>query len=149
MLVEKPSLIGEQQSLCDLSVVVPLLNEADSLRELAERLKKVASSLTDHYELIFVDDGSTDRSFKVLEELQQEEANIHIIQLRRNYGKATALRMGFNEAKGDLIVTIDGDLQDQPEEIPTILAKLEEGYDLVTGWRAERKDPLRMVRCQC
>ena len=145
ILITEASLEGRSQSPCYLSVVVPLLNEADSLPELYARLKKVVGGLTDHYEIIFVDDGSTDNSFDVLEDLQKKETHIKLIQLRRNYGKATALKMGFNEAQGELIVTIDGDLQDQPEEIPKILAKLEDGNDLVTGWRVVRRDPLRKI----
>ena len=123
-----------------LSVIVPVLNEAESLPELYRRLTEVLGALPDPYELIFVDDGSTDDSFAVLASLQQDDAHVAIVQLRRTYGKATALAAGFEQAEGERILTIDADLQDQPEEIPKIIAKLEEGYDLVSGWRSKRED---------
>jgi glycosyltransferase involved in cell wall biosynthesis len=132
----------EQQ---DLSIVVPVLNEAESLPELYRRLEKAVGAMTDRYEIIFVDDGSTDRSFELLAALRGEDARVKVIQLRRNYGKATALATGFKAAKGERIITIDADLQDQPEEIPRILAKLDEGCDLVSGWRVKRKDPFAIV----
>ena len=129
----------------DLSIVVPVLNEAESLPELCHRLKKVLGGITDQYELIFVDDGSTDSSFELLAGWHKQDDRVKVVQLRRNYGKATALAAGFREARGTQIITIDADLQDQPEEIPRIIAKLEDGYDLVSGWRVRRKDPYRIV----
>ncbi|MCZ6623351.1 MAG: glycosyltransferase family 2 protein [Deltaproteobacteria bacterium] len=124
----------------DLSIVVPVLNEAESLPELYQRLREVVGRVTNRWEIVFVDDGSTDRSFEVLAGMRQEDSRIKVIQLRRTYGKAAALTTGFKEAKGALILTMDADLQDRPEEIPRILAKLEEGHDLVCGWRVKRKD---------
>ena len=131
---------SESPDALDLSIVVPVLNEAESLTELSGRLNEVASTLSDRYEIIFVDDGSTDNSFKTLEALQRSEPSVTLVQLRRNQGKAAALAAGFREARGQLIVTIDSDLQDLPEEIPRLVNKLEEGYDLVSGWRVKRRD---------
>lgn len=123
-----------------LSVVIPVLNEANTLPELYSRLTKVANTAIEPYEFIFIDDGSSDDSFRVLAGLQQADSRVAVIQLRRSYGKAAALAMGFQEARGDLIITLDADLQDQPEEIPQLVAKLNEGYDLVAGWRVKRQD---------
>lgn len=129
----------------ELSIVVPVYNEADSLPEFHTRLKDVLSTLTDRHEIIFVDDGSSDRSFEVLEQLQEPGPGVTVVQLRRNFGKAAALATGFREARGQLVVTIDSDLQDQPEEIPKLLDRLKEGYDLVAGWRVKRRDSFRRV----
>ena len=115
----------------ELSIVVPVYNEADSLPEFHTRLKDVLSTLTDRHEIIFVDDGSSDRSFEVLEQLQEPGPGVTVVQLRRNFGKAAALATGFREARGQLVVTIGSDLQDQPEEIPKLLDRLKEGNDLV------------------
>ena len=123
-----------------LSVVVPVLNEAESLPELHQRLTEALGALPEPYELIFVDDGSKDNSFAVLASLQREDAHVTVVQLPRTCGKATALATGFEQADGERILTIDADLQDQPEKIPKIIAKLEEGYDLVSGWRSKRED---------
>ncbi len=128
-------------SMVTLSVVVPLFNEAESLHELYEALDGVLSLYGDHGELIFVDDGSTDGSFEVLRALRDKDGRVKIVQLRANRGKAAALAAGFREASGESIVTLDADLQDDPKEIPKLLAKLEEGYDLVSGWKARRQDP--------
>jgi glycosyltransferase involved in cell wall biosynthesis len=124
-----------------LSVVIPLFNEAESLHQLYGALDGVISRYADQGELIFVDDGSTDGSFEVLRALRDKDGRIKIVQLRTNRGKATALAAGFREASGETIVTLDADLQDDPKEIPRLLAKLEEGYDLVSGWKARRQDP--------
>ncbi len=131
---------GEPQHPYYLSVVIPVLNEAASLPELYQRLTQVVSAVTEQYEFIFVDDGSTDQSFAVLAALQQEDDHLMVMQLRRTYGKATALATGFQHTQGELIITLDADLQDQPEEIPQLIARLEEGYDLVLGWRVQRQD---------
>ncbi len=128
-------------SMVTLSVVVPLFNEAESLHELYEALDGVLSLYGDHGELIFVDDGSTDDSFEVLRALRDKDGRMKIVQLRANRGKAAALAAGFREASGETIVTLDADLQDDPKEIPKLLARLEEGYDLVSGWKARRQDP--------
>jgi len=125
----------------DISVVIPLYNESPSLRDLFSALKAHLESLGKSYEIIFVDDGSTDDSFSVLEDLCDRYPDIQAVRLRRNSGKTAALLAGFAEAKGEIIVTIDGDLQDSPSEIPLLMGKLEEGYDLVSGWKFERQDP--------
>ncbi|MGR3310286.1 MAG: glycosyltransferase family 2 protein [Candidatus Brocadiales bacterium] len=125
----------------DISVVIPLLNEAKSLEELYSRLVQSLSSVSNNYELIFIDDGSNDDSFNVLEQLHEDDPKVKIIQLRRNYGKSAALSTGFREARGEVVITMDADLQDLPEEIPNLIAKLNEGYDLITGWRVKRLDP--------
>ncbi len=124
-----------------LSIVIPLFNEAESLGELHTRLAAVLVKVPKRAEIIFVDDGSTDGSFEVLKTLRDKDDRITIVQLRANQGKAAALSVGFREAEGDIVITLDADLQDDPKEIPDFLAKLEDGYDLVSGWKARRQDP--------
>ena len=124
------------------SVVVPLYNEEESLKELHKRIILSLQSLSDHFEIIFVDDGSTDNSFEVIRDLGKEDSRVRALRFRKNFGKASALAAGFKEAKGKIIITIDADLQDLPEEIPSLVKRLEEGYDLVSGWKYKRKDPL-------
>jgi glycosyltransferase involved in cell wall biosynthesis len=125
-----------------ISVVVPLLNEEHSLDELYREIADALDSRREPFEVVFVDDGSTDRSMEVLTRLNAETTNVVVVHLRRNFGKAAALQSGFLEARGDIIVTIDADLQDDPGEIPQLLAKLDEGFDLVSGWKTRRNDPL-------
>ncbi|TKJ39799.1 glycosyltransferase [candidate division LCP-89 bacterium B3_LCP] len=124
-----------------VSAVIPLLNEEESLRELYELL---AENLTqyDSWEIIFVDDGSTDSSLIILEELRSRDARIKIISFQMNYGKSAALDAGFNAALGKYIITLDADLQDDPGEIPNLIAELEKGNDLVSGWKKKRRDPI-------
>jgi len=124
-----------------ISVVVPLLNEAPSLEELYREIVAALEPRGEPFEVVFVDDGSTDGSPAVLGELHHQHANVVVVRLRRNFGKAAALQAGFLEARGDTIVTIDADLQDDPAEIPALLAKLDEGFDLVSGWKTRRNDP--------
>jgi glycosyltransferase involved in cell wall biosynthesis len=124
-----------------LSVVVPLFNEAESLPHLYLALDAALALNGEGSELIFVDDGSTDGSFEVLKALRSKDERVKVIQLRANQGKTAALAVGFREAQGEVIATLDADLQDDPKEIPRFLAKLEEGYDLVSGWKAQRQDP--------
>jgi glycosyltransferase involved in cell wall biosynthesis len=124
-----------------ISVIVPLLNEEHSLETLYDEIARALESDGHEFEVVFVDDGSTDGSLSVLEHLHQEHANVVVVHLRRNFGKAAALQAGFLEARGDLVVTIDADLQDDPAEIPKLLAKLDEGFDLVSGWKTRRNDP--------
>lgn len=128
-----------------LSVVIPLFNEQDSLPELFSRLKKVLHDLKEQHEILFIDDGSTDSSLQVLKKLQQEDKTVRIFSFRTNQGKAEALTFGFQKAKGDYIITLDADLQDRPEEIGKLLEKVKEGYELVCGWRRDRKDASKMV----
>ena len=125
-----------------ISVVVPLLNEEHSLEALYQQITDALDSEGQPFEVIFVDDGSTDGSFGVLSQLNAETTNVVVVHLRRNFGKAAALQAGFLEAQGDVVVTIDADLQDDPGEIPQLLAKLDEGFDLVSGWKTRRNDPL-------
>jgi len=124
-----------------ISVVVPLLNEENSLDELYREIVAALEPRREAFEVVFVDDGSTDGSATVLGELHDQHANVVVVRLRRNFGKAAALKAGFLEARGETIVTIDADLQDDPAEIPALLAKLDEGFDLVSGWKTRRNDP--------
>lgn len=119
--------------------MIPVLNEQDSLRQLIAEI--IANCPPHGYELIFIDDGSRDQSFPILQELAANDPNIRIIKFRRNFGKAAALQRGFDLAKGEVVFTLDADLQDNPREIPAFLAKLDEGWDLVTGWKRKRHDP--------
>jgi glycosyltransferase involved in cell wall biosynthesis len=125
-----------------ISVVVPVHNEERSVALLYDELRSALEPLGTPWEAIFVDDGSTDGSFAALTRLHNGTDNVRVVRLRRNFGKATALRAGFDQAQGDTVVTIDGDLQDDPAEIPRLLAKLDEGFDLVSGWKTRRRDRL-------
>jgi glycosyltransferase involved in cell wall biosynthesis len=125
-----------------ISVVVPVHDEEQSLEPLFEELRAALEPLARPWEAVFVDDGSIDASFTALTRLHAGNANVKIVRLRRNFGKAAALAAGFRHAEGDVVVTIDADLQDDPAEIPRLLAKLDEGFDLVSGWKAQRRDPL-------
>jgi glycosyltransferase involved in cell wall biosynthesis len=122
-----------------VSVIVPLFNEEQSLRPLYEELA-AALGPAPAWEVVFVDDGSTDGSYAELRRLHEAFANVRVVQLRRNFGKAAALSAGFQQARGEMVVTIDADLQDDPAEIPHLLAKLDEGFDLVSGWKVRRRD---------
>jgi len=125
-----------------VSIVIPLLDEEESLRELYEQILAATDPLKKPIEIIFVDDGSMDGSFSVLEELHRKDRRIKAIRFRRNFGKSAALSVGFHEARGEFIVTMDADLQDDPAEIPALLETLNQGYDLVSGWKQKRHDPL-------
>ncbi|MBU0508919.1 glycosyltransferase family 2 protein [bacterium] len=125
-----------------VSVVIPLYNEAKSLPELYERLADVFKRTGWTYELIFVDDGSRDGSDRVLKDLWKRDPNVRFISFRRNFGKSAGLATGFRAVRGEFVITMDADLQDDPAEIPALIAKLEEGYDLVSGWKKKRHDPL-------
>jgi len=124
-----------------ISVVVPVYNEERSVALLYEELQAALDPGGEPWEAVYVDDGSTDGSFSALTRLHAAHENVRVVRLRRNFGKAAALAAGFGQASGEVIVTIDGDLQDDPAEIPHLLAKLEEGFDLVSGWKAKRRDP--------
>ena len=126
----------------ELSVIIPLFNEEKSLSSLYRELKAILKHSGKSYEIIFVDDGSNDNSWSVLERLHAQDKDIRGIQFRKNSGKAAALSAGFKCAEGKVIVTMDADLQDDPGEIPEFVKKLDEGYDLVSGWRFKRRDPL-------
>jgi glycosyltransferase involved in cell wall biosynthesis len=126
-----------------LSVVVPLLNEEESLPELTEWICRVVRPLEKYFEIIMVDDGSKDNSWKVIEKLSEQYPEIRGIRFRRNYGKSAALHCGFREAKGEVVITMDADLQDSPDEIPALMQMVtDQGYDLVSGWKKKRYDPL-------
>lgn len=127
----------------NISVIVPLYNEEESLPELMNWIDRVMTTNQFSYEVIFVNDGSTDRSWEVITALQQKYPTVRGIKFRRNYGKSPALHIGFGEAKGDVVITMDADLQDSPDEIPDLYRMItEEGYDLVSGWKKKRYDPL-------
>ena len=127
----------------DLSIIIPLLNEEESLNELYAKIKEVLDSIPiSNYEIIFIDDGSTDSSIKVLKKIHTEDSRVHCVRFRRNYGKSAALAVGFKRAKGKYVITMDADLQDDPAEIPNLISKLDEGYDLVSGWKKQRHDPI-------
>lgn len=126
----------------DYSVIVPLLNEEESLPELHRQLTDVLSKLSDKYEILYIDDGSTDNSNSVLQSLKQNDPKVKVYNFQKNYGKAAALDLGFTDAQGRVVITIDADLQDDPYEIPKLVNKLDEGYDVVSGWKKKRKDPL-------
>ena len=126
-----------------LSVVVPVYNEERSVELLYDEIASALDPLGRDWEAVFVDDGSTDGSFAALTRLHDRALNIRVVRLRRNFGKAAALAAGFRQATGELIATIDADGQDDPAEIPRLLAKLDEGFDLVSGWKTRRRDPWR------
>ena len=127
----------------DISLVIPLYNEDESIKELYDWIVRVAKNNSLTYEIIFVNDGSTDNSWKVIEELSEKDTNVHGIKFRRNYGKSAALYCGFKKAQGDVVITMDADLQDSPDEIPELRRMIiEDGYDLVSGYKKKRYDPL-------
>ena len=127
----------------DISVVIPLYNEEESLPELASWIERVMDANGFTYEILFIDDGSTDRSLDVIKKLAAANGNIHAVSFSRNYGKSPALNTGFRRAKGDVVITMDADLQDSPDEIPELYRMItKEGYDLVSGWKKKRYDPL-------
>ena len=130
-------------SILDLSIVIPLFNEDESLPELTQWISRVMDREGYTYEIIFVNDGSTDNSWQVIQELRAENANVKAISFRRNQGKSAGLNQGFKAASGQVVITMDADLQDSPEEIPELRKMiLEDGYDLVSGWKQKRYDPL-------
>jgi glycosyltransferase involved in cell wall biosynthesis len=138
---------GEDSRLMDqpgmISFVIPLLNEQDSLEALHSAVSQTAESLPFSYEIIFVDDGSCDGSLQILQNLyERDREHVRVIQFRRNFGKTAALAAGFARVRGEVVVTLDADLQDDPSELPKLLAKLDEGFDLVGAWRMHRQDPI-------
>ncbi len=128
------------------SIVVPFHNEEENITAMYDRLKAVMEQVGDSFELVLVDDGSTDRSYKLLEEIAAVDSRVLVVKLRRNFGQTSALAAGFDHSQGDFILAMDGDLQHDPTEIPNFLEKLEEGYDVVSGWRKERIDNFVMRR---
>lgn len=122
------------------SIVVPFYNEQENISPLYVKLTEVMDAIGERYELVFVDDGSKDKTFKVLSDIYEHDPRVNVVQLRRNFGQAPALKAGFDFARGDVIISMDGDLQHDPDEIPRFLEKIEEGFDLVSGWRVTRSD---------
>ncbi|HHF51121.1 MAG: glycosyltransferase family 2 protein [Candidatus Aminicenantes bacterium] len=127
---------------CDLSLVIPVFNEQESLDQLYKEITVSCEKLNKSYEVIFIDDGSTDDSLNVLIRLQKRDPRICVIRLRKNFGQTAALSAGFDHSCGDIIITLDADLQNDPEDFGMLIDKMEEGYDLVSGWRKKRKDKL-------
>ncbi|RCK74556.1 MAG: Glycosyltransferase [Ignavibacteriae bacterium] len=125
-----------------LSIIIPAYNEAESFKELYEKIRTAITPLNCKYEIIIVDDGSTDNTIKVLKEIRAHDNRVKIISFRRNYGKSAALSVGFEKAKGDIIITMDADLQDDPSEIPNLINELQKGKDMVSGWKKKRFDPI-------
>ena len=128
------------------SIVVPFHNEEDNVTALYDRVKLVMEQVGESFEMIFVDDGSRDRTYRLLEEIAAVDSRVLVIRLRRNFGQTSALAAGFDHAQGEFLISMDGDLQHDPQEIPNFLARLEEGYDVVSGWRANRGDNLILRR---
>ena len=123
------------------SIVIPVYNEENSLLELVERIHQATKDMNTPFEIVFVNDGSTDKSQEVIETLSAQYPYIHYITFRKNFGKSAALNAGFKHVNYDIVFTMDADLQDDPVEIPRFLAEIENGYDLVTGWKENRLDP--------
>src|ERR1700730_12118877 len=123
-----------------LSIVIPIHNEEHSILPLYDRLTSVLEQMQRPYEIIFVDDASNDRSFELLANLVETDGHLKVIRLRRNFGQTAALSAGFHEAKGDVVVAMDGDLQHAPEDIPALLAKIDEAFEIASGWRKHRVD---------
>ncbi len=127
----------------DISVIIPLYNEEESIRELYDWIERVMSENKFSYEVVFINDGSTDSSWNIIEQLSKEHQQVKGIKFRRNYGKSPALYCGFKEAQGDVVITMDADLQDSPDEIPELYRMIKEkGYDLVSGYKQKRYDPI-------
>jgi len=124
-----------------LSVVIPLYNEEKNLEPLYQQLKAALDGAGREYEIIIVDDGSTDRSFEVLKRLHEDDERLKVIRFRRNFGQTAAFAAGFDHSQGEVVITMDADLQNDPADIPLLLRKIEEGYDVVSGWRLPRQDP--------
>src|SRR5205823_7644589 len=124
----------------DLSVIIPIKDERDNLNPLAEQLRQALQPLGLGYEIVFVDDGSVDGSYACLEKLAASDGRVKVVRLRRNFGQTAALQAGIDWSSGDILVTLDGDLQNDPADIPMLLDKLNEGYDAVLGLRAKRQD---------
>ncbi|MCK5535929.1 MAG: glycosyltransferase family 2 protein [Bacteroidales bacterium] len=127
----------------NISVVIPLYNEDESLTELSHWIEKVMNKNNFTYEIIFIDDGSTDSSWEIIQKLNEKNPNVKAIKFQRNYGKSPALHSGFQKVQGDIVITMDADLQDSPEEIPELYRMIsEDGFDLVSGWKKKRYDPI-------
>ena len=126
----------------DLSVIIPIFNEEGNIESLYKNLKSVLDGLKKDSEIIFIEDGSTDRSFDILDKISIGDSQVRVIRFKRNFGQTAAMAAGFDHARGEVIIAMDGDLQNDPKDIPQLLQKMETGYDIVSGWRRKRKDPL-------
>lgn len=125
----------------DISVVIPIYNEEENIPRMYEELKAVLEGIGKSYELVLVDDGSKDASLGLLEDLQRQDEHVIVVSFRRNFGQTAAMSAGFDHASGDIIITMDSDMQNDPRDIPALIKKMDEGYDVVTGWRHKRQDP--------
>ncbi len=141
MLQSEQSKKSENIESAEISILIPLLDEEESLTELYDKITSTMINLGKSYEIVFIDDGSKDRSYEVLQNLYQTDRRIRVYQFRKNYGKSAALSCGFQMVRGQFVITMDADLQDDPEEIPNLLVNLNEGFDLVSGWKKKRYDP--------
>ena len=126
----------------ELSVIIPIFDEEENIKPLYSELKTALGALNKVYEIIFIDDGSRDNSFSILKTIAQQDKTVKIVRFGRNYGQTAALAAGFNHAQGNTLITMDGDLQNDPQDIPNLLNKMQEGYDIVSGWRRKRQGPL-------
>src|SRR5436305_9748882 len=135
-----PQSLMRNHSPIQFSIVVPFFNEQENIPPLYMKLTEVMDGIGEPYELVFVDDGSKDNTFKVLSDIYEHDRRVNVVRLRRNFGQTAALKAGFDFARGEVIISLDGDLQHAPAEIPRFVEKIEEGYDLVSGWRHQRKD---------
>lgn len=133
--------IREEVCRMNLSIVIPVYNEEQSIKLLCHQVKSVLDTLEESAEIIVVDDGSTDDTFNILKEIKEDIKEVRVIRLRTNFGQTAALSAGFNAAQGEIIITLDADLQNDPHDIPHLLDKMKEGYDVISGWRKNRKDP--------
>ncbi|MEW6410267.1 MAG: glycosyltransferase family 2 protein [Nitrospirota bacterium] len=127
--------------MVDISIVIPLKNEQNNVMALYRELTSALATQDKSYEIIMIDDGSTDQTFKILKEIHEKDKKVKVIRFKKNFGQTAALSAGFNLARGEIIITMDGDLQNDPNDIPLLLERLDEGYDIVSGWRYKRKDP--------
>ena len=134
--------MGRERPLIKLSVLIPIFNEEENITPLCKDLEDVLEGLGTEYEVIFVDDGSDDASHNVLQRLARVDKRIKVIQFRKNFGQTAAIAAGVQHARGEIIVTMDGDGQNDPRDIPLLVEKLEQGYDVASGWRKHREDPL-------
>ncbi|MFQ5628069.1 MAG: glycosyltransferase family 2 protein [bacterium] len=134
--------IMNNKSKSTVSVVIPVMNEEENVPILHQKITEAMAKWDRQYEIILVDDGSTDSTFEILERIAQKDKHLKVIKFRRNFGQSAAMGTGFDAAKYDVVVTMDGDLQNDPKDIPAVVEKLEEGYDIVSGWRKNRKDKL-------
>lgn len=128
------------------SIVIPIQNEEGNIRILFDKLSKVMKKINENFEIIFIDDGSSDNSYERIKEICNLEKRVKVIKFRRNFGKSTSLLAGFKHSKGEIIITLDGDLQDDPEDLPKLLKAFEDNYDVICGWRKNRKDPFLTKR---